>query len=145
LLSQWAEELRGETELLAARGHADLTKLLATLKNPTHTLPPSEGTTNDPSRKQILESADAIQDILVEGLRIASSLFPTKAPFNPSTKNPRNMFLPQPVKRDILTLRIKAILVRHLARLKLKSIQSQTTPNTTLTPSNDKISLEFTS
>jgi len=138
LPSQRAEEVRGETESSAARVHTNLAKLLYTLKNPTHTLPPSERTTNDPSRKQILESADTIQDLLAEGLSIASSLFPTNVPFKPSTKKPRSMFWPKTVKRDILALRHRSILLRHLARLNLKSTQSQTTPNTTLTPANDK-------
>jgi hypothetical protein len=120
LLSQWAEEVRGETESSAARVRTDFTKLHSKLKNLTHTLSPSERTTNDPSRKQILESADTIQDILAEGLRIASSLFPAKAPFNPSTKTPLSMFWPKKVNRDILALRNRAILLGHLARLNLK-------------------------
>jgi len=109
-------------ESSAARVNTYLAKLLSTLKNPTHTLPPSERTANDPSRKSILESADTIQDLLAEGLRIVSSLFPTKAPFNPSTKNPRIMLRQKTVKRYILTLRNRAILLRHLVRLNLKSI-----------------------
>jgi hypothetical protein len=42
------------------------------------------------------------------------------------------------VKRDILTLKNRAVLLRHLDRLNLISTQSQTPPTTTLAPANDE-------
>jgi hypothetical protein len=133
LLSQWAEEVRGETESTAARVNIDLAKLLAILETPAHTLPPSERTTSDPLRTQILESADTIQELLTEGLRIASSLFPTKVPFTTATQKPRSMVLSKTVKRGILALRNRTVLLIHLARLNLKSTLSQTSPHITHT------------
>ena len=81
LLIQWKEEVRRTTEHPASVVHADLTYLLSTLNTPPDTITPSTRTTSDHTKTQILENANTIQDLLEEGLRIATNLFPTKAPF----------------------------------------------------------------
>jgi hypothetical protein len=49
------------------------------------------------------------------------------------------MFWPKTVKTDILTLRNRAILLKHLARINLKNTQAQLTPNTIQDALNDQI------
>ena len=74
-------------------------------------------------KPQTLEIVNRIQNLLEEELRIASNLFPSKAPFSRSTGENGKKFWPKKIKRDVLTLRNRAILLRRLARLNLSNIQ----------------------
>jgi hypothetical protein len=64
-----------------------------------------------------MEHADTIQDLLAEGLRIATTLFPTKTT-SPRTANmTKRRYWTKTVQRDVSTLRNRATLLRRLAKL----------------------------
>jgi len=106
-LTQWAEEVKETIEQTASRVHTDLTNLLATLKIPSNGTMPPIPTTPEYIKLQILESADTIRDFLSEGLRIATNLFPSKAPFIRFTGNNRSRFWPRQSKETLSRSTIK--------------------------------------
>jgi hypothetical protein len=81
LLTQWKEEVRRATDNTASLVHTDLTHILSTINTPTNSITPPSTTTSDNIETQIFEIANTIQDLLEEGLHVATNLFPTKSPF----------------------------------------------------------------
>jgi len=78
--------MREATQQATAELQLYLGKLLSELQN----TPPTKTTSTRPkrinTRNKIVEHADIIQDLLAEGLRIATTLFPTKTtPLDPQT------------------------------------------------------------
>ena len=86
LLAQWSDEMREATQQPTAQLQLELGRLLSEIQNtpPTNTTSTRKERIN--KRNRIIEHADTIQDLLAEGLRIASTLFPTKTT-SPRTAN----------------------------------------------------------
>ncbi len=73
--------------------HTYLTYLLSMLNTlPDTNISSTTTTTSDHTKTQILENANTIQNLLEEGLRRATNLFPNKAPFSQSTGENRSRF-----------------------------------------------------
>jgi len=95
----------------------DLGKLLSGLRK----IPPTKTTSTCQERIKTrnirIEHADTIQDLLAEGLRIATTLFPTKTTPPGSANNIKRRYWTITIQRDVNILRSKATLLKRLAKL----------------------------
>ena len=131
MLAQLKEEVIGAREHTESLVQTNLTHLISTLKTPANSITPPTTATPDNMKTQILEIENTIQGLLEEGLRITTKLFPTKAPFSQQKGENRIRFWPKTIKRDVLTLRNRAILLKCFARLNLSDTLIHQDPHIT--------------
>jgi hypothetical protein len=118
----------------------DLGKLLSALHITHPTAIASTRRERRTTRNRIIEHADTIQDILAEGLRIATSLFSTKTLPPPGLrKQDQTPLLDKTAQRDVITLSNRAILLRRLSKLHITPPTQQDTPEANVNIINEII------
>ena len=138
LLAQWKEDMISITNILTPNIQTNLKTLQNTLHTPVPTAGVIRPEVDNTTRMQIIAAADAIQDILAEGLSIATQKFPTKAPYSRPTHKQRSKLWPKTVKRDITTLRNRSVLLRHLLSTYNTITHPPVTPPQTPTPTREE-------
>ncbi len=116
----------------------NLNTLLYTLHTPVPNTHAARPAIDINTRQHLIAAADAIQDLLAEGLTIATQSFPTKAPYSRTTHKQRSRLWPKTVKGDITTLRNMSVLLRHLLTLYNTPSHPPATSSTTPTPTGDE-------
>jgi hypothetical protein len=130
--------MRTATQQPTAQLQRELGRLLAGIQNtlPTNTTPTRLERIN--TRNRIIEHADTIQDLLAEGLRIATTLFPTKTTLPRTANMTKRRYWTKTVQRDVSTLRNRATLLRRLAKLHTTTpLTQQDTPDVKINITNE--------
>ncbi len=84
LLTQWKETMRSNINLQTPLIQQNLNTLLSTLHTPDLNTQAARLTIDSNTRQQLMNTADALQDLLAEGLSIATKSFPRR----PHTQDP---------------------------------------------------------